>query len=104
MIIATVINPDNLSIKEVLINRGKAYVLPHNARVMWADNKTCMAVPHIEVDGKEYKLCPKCGKWQRLFEYYKSRNFYDGLHCYCADCQLEEHRKRGKMKRYAEFI
>ena len=84
----TVINPDNLPVKRILIAWGNAIALPENAVVIWEDVKGKRHIPHILIDGKEYKLCAKCRKWVRIWEYYKCSGNKDGLMNSCVDCSL----------------
>jgi hypothetical protein len=103
MAVVPVINPENLPVNEVLVCWNKAIVLPENAIVIYDEDSSNRSIPHIDINGKEYKYCGVCKKWLRLFEFYKNRTRRDGLQTKCADCDnrlSSFYKKRKRKNRY----
>jgi len=83
--IMRVINPFNISVfKEILFAQGKAIALPKNADIIFYDGSR--AIPHLYVDGYEYKLCGRCEEYKRLSEFRRSKVTKDKLTLWCKDC------------------
>ena len=98
-----IINPDNLPAQRILLAWEKAIVLPSKAIVLYGDNPIKNHIPHIEIDGKEHKLCCSCHKWLRLYEFYKSNGNKDEYMAKCADCQRAYCRKLYKDGKYPSY-
>jgi len=83
--IMRVINPFNLStFKEILFAQGRAIALPKNADIIFFDDSR--AIPHLYLNGYEYKLCGRCEEIKKLSEFRGSKVTKDKLYLWCRDC------------------
>lgn len=44
-------------------------------------------IPHVTVNGIEFKRCGRCGGWGRLGLFGRNRHNWDGLQNWCDDCR-----------------
>ena len=107
MKVLNVYNPDNLPLEKIFVYGKTAVVLPKNAEILYSDHEPvypCTAQPrqHIKVKDFEYKLCTKCYKWLRLFEFYKDKKQSDGLQPFCVDCLKIYRDSMRRKKRFYE--
>jgi hypothetical protein len=105
-----IFNPDNLPLDRVLVYGTRGIVIPKDAYIL-INNETqyrkVEPIPHILLDGKEYKWCGCCHRWIRTWEYYKNHALWDGLHYICADCAIAATKKwyeKKKNRKYGKFI
>jgi hypothetical protein len=55
--------------------------------------------PHIQVNGVEFKHCPRCNTWKRLTKFHVSVKAWDGLQDMCVLCRADANLEWGEAKR-----
>ena len=98
-------NPELLKRDSKILVRGIwGIVIPDGADVLLAEEcffRKSNPIPHIVLDGKEYKWCSWCKKWLRLIEFYKNQRLSDGYDNKCVDCKALYEKKKAGVPRQA---